>query len=252
MSLSKILGDFYPILLVFQGTGLIYFDSREPLSKRLKSGKFPSKSFCVYFLSLVLALCGLSIFTIWVFLFKEYDEDGEQEYIMDKFVVSSILVGIFAASYSTIIESFCTWHKHLAFFEKITEIDNHLSVVAPNQNYSRIHKYILLRVSFSFFIIFLIHLVQLYIAFATDFRKEMIRFWMTAGIPILLIALTTCKYLFYLLMIQTRMLMVSETMEKILDENEPRSFPNVIEVKAKSATSNVMERVALLRKGITA
>lgn len=250
MSVLNIVGDFYPIFLVFQATGLIYFDPKESQKKRPNTSKHPTTFFRIYFFSLLLALCGLSAFTVWVFLFKDRREDEEQEYVMDKFVVSSILVGTFVASYSTIIESFCTWHKHIRFFEKMSEIDSHLSVVAPDQKFPHIHRYISLRVLSSFLVIFGIHSVQIYLAFSTDFQLETANFWMAAGIPVLLIALTICKYLLYLLMIQVRMKIISNILEKILDESGPKlDFLDVKEVKSESSILLTMDKVSSLRKG---
>lgn len=247
MSLATIFRSFFPILTIFQCFGLIYFDGKET-QKKFCDSKLPPSLFVVYFVILVLALCGLSAFAVWVFLFKGKEHENIGEYVVDKFVVTAIFVGVFIAAYSTVIESFVTWKTHFTFFEYILEIDNFLVTIAPDTNIQKVHKHIYMKIVSTFLLIMFIHSVQIYIAFSTDHEPSMFDFWTSSFIPVLMMAITTCKYLFFLLMTQMRLKIASKMVEDIVDETEFST--EIIEVKEiKSTSLDISERVSTLRKG---
>lgn len=248
MTLASIFRDFFPILTVFQCSGLIYFGEKET-QKKFFDGKHPSSLFVVYFVVLLLALCGLSSFTVWVFIFRGKERGTILDYVVDKFVVTAIFIGTYIAAYSTVSESFLTRKKQLMFFDCIGEIDNLLTSIAPDVKISKLHKNVFARIVVSFLFIASIHSVQTYIAISTDYQPEMTKFWITSFVPVLLIGITSCKYLFYLLMLQMRLVTVSKIVEDIVEESEFCS--DIIEVKSlKSSPFDVAEKISNLRKGM--
>lgn len=252
MSLATIFREFFPILTIFRYSGLIYFDGKETpktISNFDSKQSTPPPLFSVHFVILLVGLCGLSSITVWVFVFKGKSIEDFQEYVVDKFVLTSIFLGIYIAAFSTIIESFLTWKKNLTFFEHITEIDKFVTSIAPDTNFSKYHKRIYGKIVATFFLIMSIHCVQIYIAITTDEQPEMADFWCTSFVPMLLLALTTCKYLYYTSMVQMRLKIAAVIIEDLVDESEMAE--EIIEVKAfKPISLDIADKVSTLRRCI--